>query len=591
MIKSNSLSKIFPNIASQWHSTKNGDLSPDKVTYGSNKIVWWKCKEEKDHEWQTSIFLRTLGGRKKTGTGCPFCLGQKISKDNNLVAKFPHVAKQWHPTKNKNLKPENFTSRTTKIVWWKCMKGEDHEWKTSIYNRTSGGKNKTGTGCPFCLGHKTSKDNNLVAKFPHVAKQWHPTKNKNLKPEDFAPGTTKKVWWKCIKGEDHEWQASIGTRTKPNHSTNCPFCAGQKVSTDNNLLTKFPHVAKQWHPTKNKDLKPEDCTPYTSKSVWWICNKSSEHIWEAKISNRTSHNSGCPFCNSQTSSPEIRILTECQKLFGDKNVHWRHKIHTYEVDIFIKPLNIGIEYDGYYWHKDKIKTDKEKKNVLFKKGIDLINVREKPLKSISKNDISISSKFLNKDDMDLIIKKILLITNKRVKIKLNKYLSYKTFINDYQFKRYLSFLPSPPPEYSIANMFPEVIKFWHPDKNKPLLPENFTHGSAKTVWWKCPKGDDHEWQTPIRSRVKQRNNCPFCKGLKISKDNTRSKKSPTLAKQWHPTKNNGLTPNDFTFASTKSVWWKCTNDCIHEWKKPINYRYRLNTGCLLCSNKKKVLTK
>ena len=433
--------------------------------------------------------------------------------------------------------------------------------------------------------------NSLSRKYPNIASQWHPTKNKDLQPENFSPGTTKKVWWKCKEGADHEWQTSIGARTKPNKSTNCPFCAGHKVSKDNNLLAKFPHIAKQWHPTKNKDLKPKDCTPHTNKFAWWQCNKSSEHIWEAKISNRTSRNSGCPFCNSQTSSPEIRILTECQKLFGDKNVNWRHKINAHEVDIFIKPLNIGIEYDGYYWHKDKIKTDKKKNKILSKNDIDLINIREKPLKSISQHDVFINSKLLNKDDMDLIIKKILFISNKPVKNKLNKYLSNKTFINDYQFKRYISFLPSPPPEHSLTNMFPEVIKYWHPEKNKPLLPENFTAGSKKSVWWKCPKGDDHEWQVVIHNRVKQKNSCPFCKGLKISKENTLSKKSPTLAKEWHPTKNNGLTPNDFTFASTKSVWWKCSNDCIHEWKAPINVRFRLKSGCFLCSYKKRVLIK
>ncbi|MFL2739272.1 MAG: zinc-ribbon domain-containing protein, partial [bacterium] len=32
-----------PEISSEWHQTKNGDLKPSEVTYSSNKKVWWLC--------------------------------------------------------------------------------------------------------------------------------------------------------------------------------------------------------------------------------------------------------------------------------------------------------------------------------------------------------------------------------------------------------------------------------------------------------------------------------------------------------------------------------------------------------------------
>tara|TARA_S200000501_G_C20729800_1_gene702293 strand:+ start:805 stop:1005 length:201 start_codon:yes stop_codon:yes gene_type:complete len=40
-------------IAKEWHPTKNLDLNPNKISHGSNKKVWWKCK--KNHEWQADI--------------------------------------------------------------------------------------------------------------------------------------------------------------------------------------------------------------------------------------------------------------------------------------------------------------------------------------------------------------------------------------------------------------------------------------------------------------------------------------------------------------------------------------------------------
>jgi len=92
-----------------------------------------------------------------------------------------------------------------------CSKG--HEWESLISSRTNG------SGCPYCTGKKPTKDNNLKVKFPKVAKEFHPTKNGDLKPEDFTSGSGKKVWWVCSKG--HEWDAEISGRTK---GSGCPYC-------------------------------------------------------------------------------------------------------------------------------------------------------------------------------------------------------------------------------------------------------------------------------------------------------------------------------------------------------------------------------
>ena len=48
----NSLAEAHPELVSEW-SEKNLPLTPDDITFGSNKKVWWKgtC----GHEWQTSV--------------------------------------------------------------------------------------------------------------------------------------------------------------------------------------------------------------------------------------------------------------------------------------------------------------------------------------------------------------------------------------------------------------------------------------------------------------------------------------------------------------------------------------------------------
>lgn len=52
---SNSLAAVHPELIVEW-SDRNLPLTPDSVTFGSNKKVWWKgaCS----HEWETSISKR-----------------------------------------------------------------------------------------------------------------------------------------------------------------------------------------------------------------------------------------------------------------------------------------------------------------------------------------------------------------------------------------------------------------------------------------------------------------------------------------------------------------------------------------------------
>jgi hypothetical protein len=282
--KDNCLKTKNPSLASQWHPVKNGDLKPEDVLPGSRSRVWWLC--EKGHEWQAIINSRNHG------YGCPYCSGRLPTKENSLKTKYPELALQWHPVKNGDLTPENVTAASGKKVWWKCE--NVHEWQAKVYSRNEG------HGCPYCSGSKSSKDKSLKAKNPLLASQWHPVKNGDLKPEDFLPGSNKKVWWVCENG--HEWQASIGERYR---GIGCPYCANRRINKDNCLKTRNPSLAMQWHPFKNGDLIPEDVIPGSNKKVWWKCEIG--HEWQTKILYRTYYNTGCPFCSQKSAEYELTL--------------------------------------------------------------------------------------------------------------------------------------------------------------------------------------------------------------------------------------------------------------------------------------------
>ena len=132
----------------------------------------------------------------------------------------------------------------------------------------------------------------FLSEYPELIKEWHPTKNGELKPEEINYENIV-VWWLCPRG--HEYDSIISGRTRKDRPRGCPYCSGKKVGDDNNLKFLFPKIVDEWHPTKNGDLKPEEVTHGSDRSVWWLCPKG--HEYDSIISNRTGKNkSGCPDC-------------------------------------------------------------------------------------------------------------------------------------------------------------------------------------------------------------------------------------------------------------------------------------------------------
>ena len=180
-----------------------------------------------------------------------------------LSVTHPQLAAQWHPNKNGELMPDDVVAGSHKKVWWKCPNGSNHEWNAPIKNRV-----RLGRGCPYCANQKVSVTNSLASLHPEIAAQWHPTKNGTLTPTQVIARSDKKAWWKCPNGSDHEWDASIGSRVR---GIGCPCCAGKKVSLTNSLASLNTQIAKEWHPTKNEALTPNQVVAGSAKQVWWLC--------------------------------------------------------------------------------------------------------------------------------------------------------------------------------------------------------------------------------------------------------------------------------------------------------------------------------
>lgn len=268
----------YPLAMKQFHWKKNKGINP--YALNDHQRIWWKCSKSKDHRWKAS-FRRTQGER------CPFCKGSRASATNNLTLK-KRLCREFHPTRNGNLRPEEISLTSQRRVWWKCKKGPDHEWKAPVRNRVKG------TACPFCLNRKVSKINCLATVAPKVAAEWHHDQGHDLTPDKVLPSSRRIVMWLCPKGHDYE----MSIRSRVEQGSSCPRCRVNK----NSLARSRPDISEQWHPTKNGAMTPEDVTVRSPFLAWWRCKKVARHQWQATVHDRTAaKNAPCPGCRRQRS--------------------------------------------------------------------------------------------------------------------------------------------------------------------------------------------------------------------------------------------------------------------------------------------------
>ncbi len=166
----NDLASTYPELAAQWHPKKNGELTPEMVTYGSVKNVWWQC--ELGHEWKA-----TVGNRATKGNECPYCSGKKAWPGfNDLATLEPELMREWHPLFNQGIDPAKLRPSSRKRIWWRCPEG--HEWEAHLFNRTA-----YRSGCPFCAGNLSKEK----------AAEWRERAARKREELSFLAMSTKKT--------------------------------------------------------------------------------------------------------------------------------------------------------------------------------------------------------------------------------------------------------------------------------------------------------------------------------------------------------------------------------------------------------------
>ena len=274
--------------------------------------------------------------------------------------------------------------------------------------------------CEHCHEIKdTKKKKKYLTEYKELMEEYDWEANEGLDPSKLTHGMQKKIGWKDKYG--HKWTASIFSRT---HGSKCPYCTNKKVLEGfNDLATVYPEIAKEWDNNKN-EIKPTEVICNSRFNAWWICSENPEHKWKTKVCNRTVRNTRCPYCSKlkRASTPEYIIEYYLCKL-GLKVRH-SYMLFGFELDLYIPDLNIGIEYDGYYWHKNKEEQDIEKNRKCKELNIKLYRIRES-LDSLNSTSIDIFYDH-KKEKLDIPIKRLIdyISPNNSLNININKDMSY-----------------------------------------------------------------------------------------------------------------------------------------------------------------------
>ena len=258
----------------------------------------------------------------------------------------------------------------------------------------------------------------MATTHPELVKEWHP--ENLIKPTEVTRGSRESILWLCEQG--CEWKETPKTRT--GMKTNCPYCSGARVGYGNDLATTHPELVKEWHPENL--FKPTEVTAGSKKIILWRCELG--HEWTTRPLTRK-YGSGCPECIlPNKSKEEIYLLFELKHFFEIDPLNSKVKSSKlYDVDVKIPKLKLIVEYDGSYWHKDRISSDIEKTEALKSDNWIVIRARERPLKLLSKKyDVSVNSQSY-KETANKVIQKIYEIGFNIENI--NQYLQRKTLIN------------------------------------------------------------------------------------------------------------------------------------------------------------------
>ena len=393
-------------------------------------------------------------------------------------------------------------------------------------------------------------------------------KNKRIHALELSVGTNKKLDWKCSTCE-HEWRAKGSERVQ---GTGCPCCANKVIHIDGRNSIAMTH--------------PELVNDFQGNATKVITGKCKKHEWKCsvcghklKVSARVYLSKGCPICNS-LGNLYPRLVNE-----------WHPQNIKSPYD-YLPQSNIKVKWLCSQEHEwDSVISNRS----VLKRGCPYCTnqavCKENCLQTISP---LIAAEWHPTLNGELTPRDVVAKSAKKVWWKCPNGDDHEWFI---QPGKRLGVDKTGCPycdnqKVSTSNrldiIHPIIAKEWNQRRNNKMASE-YVFGSNHSVWWECSTCQ-HEWNTSIINRTKNKSGCSSCVGMVVNSKGGSSIADIafTVASEWHPTKNGKKRAVDYRPGSGIPIWWECST-CQHEWESKPNTRLdsmgNSKSGCPACTNK------
>jgi len=353
-----SLAVINPDLAAEWHPTKNED-TPFDIRPASGKKRWWKCSN--GHEWEAQIASRNAG------RGCSECHAQ-VSRlelrvycelfgifgeenvqlkhqifnceadifllEQNIAVELDGFYYHQHRKKQDASKNEIFEKNSILLIrvrehgldalgTYDLFYDQKEEHLQVMIRLAEKLAYLPETGEVFrekligyiqegrlvnTLLYKVKlrqiftppPGRSLEEQIPAITEIWDYEKNAPLTPLNVSAGSAVEVWLKCPRGiHPSDKKAIYNIRhVIDSESRGCPYCSGKKVLKEESLAVTYPEIAAQWDWKKN-EKSPWDVKAGSCLKAWFTCPLCNRSVHITIGSRIKSKGFGCNNCSRQ----------------------------------------------------------------------------------------------------------------------------------------------------------------------------------------------------------------------------------------------------------------------------------------------------
>lgn len=341
------------------------------VEYKNNKEkVIIKCKKHGE-------FLQSPG-HHLSGQGCPICRYEKVSKTltrgiDEVVSKANNVHSN---TYDYSLITQYNNDREKLPIICKIH---------GVFYQTMNNHINGGQGCPECGREKNINSRKLsFDEFVKRANEKHDSMYEYVETDISETGSNTKVEIICpIHGT---FRQKIS-----NHlfGQGCPKCSCEKTHEKQKTTTEdFIGKAKRVHGERYS--YGNVVYNNNTEDVSITCRKHGDFMQRP---NNHLQGNGCPLCVDFSSNGEKEIVRFIKTFYKGIIIQGKRGIlpDRKEIDIYIPGKNVGIEYNGIYWHSESNNPDRKyhlkKTEQCAEKGIRLIHVFEDEWTDLKKREI------------------------------------------------------------------------------------------------------------------------------------------------------------------------------------------------------------